>query len=194
MLTTAGPDVAGQVRYRFHDLVRLYARERAEIEDAAAERAEARSRGFGAWLAIAERMAVHIPGPCYAPIGGIAPRTTVDFPAEEIDPLLWFDAERAALAATVRQACGLGLDEVAFDLAGRLEKYFDVRGMYAEWHATNTQVIEVCRRHGNLLGEAVMRRGLSRATGRRPTAFPSSVGSGIYRVVMPVRRGARAHR
>ncbi|GAA4704408.1 SARP family transcriptional regulator [Phytohabitans rumicis] len=160
LLAAAGVDAAGQIRYRFHDLVRLYAQERAEIEDPSQERTHALERGFAAWLGVAERMAAQVPGPCYAAIGGSVPRPPVDWPLDDVDPLQWFDAERAALLPAVRQACELGLDELAFDLAGRLEKYFDIRGMYADWNAINTLVLGACRRAGNRLGAAVMLRGL----------------------------------
>jgi DNA-binding SARP family transcriptional activator/tetratricopeptide (TPR) repeat protein len=163
VLAAVGTDRAGQVRYRFHDLVRLFARERAEVEDAAATRRDALARGLGAWLGVAEQLAAAVPGPCYAPIHGVAGRPAVRHDERawaEVDPLEWFDAERAALLSVVGQACDLGMDELAFDLAGCLEKYFDVRGMYQDWRATNERVLAVCREAGNLRGEAVMLRGL----------------------------------
>jgi len=163
LLASAGTDPAGQVRYRFHDLVRLYARERAEIEDSEQVSSEALTRGLGGWLGIAERMAPQVPGPCYAAIHGSAIRPPMDADYDKIlalDPLSWFDAERVALRSAVQQACALGMDELAFDLAGCLEKYFDVRGMYEDWAGTNEQVMAVCRATGNLRGEAVMLRGL----------------------------------
>ncbi|MEU8327413.1 BTAD domain-containing putative transcriptional regulator [Micromonospora sp. NPDC048839] len=164
LLAMTAPDRIGQIRYRFHDLVRLYARERAEAEDGADGCSEVLARGLGAWLAFAERMATNVPGPCYAPIHGSAPRTPIGFVTDgsmpRFEALDWFDAERLALRALIRQACDLGLDEFAFGLAGCLEKYFDIRGMYIEWIATNELVIEACRRHRNALGEAVMLRGL----------------------------------
>jgi DNA-binding SARP family transcriptional activator/tetratricopeptide (TPR) repeat protein len=162
LLAEAGTDATGRIRYRFHDLVRLYARERAEIEDGVEVSTVALTRGLGGWLAIAERMAPAVPGPCFAPIHGSALRPSLAGHDDvlALDPLLWFDAERSALRTAVHQACRLGLDELAFDLAGCLEKYFDVRGMYEDWQALNEQVMEVCRAAGNQLGEAVMLRGL----------------------------------
>jgi tetratricopeptide (TPR) repeat protein len=53
------------------------------------------------------------------------------------------------------------MDELAFDLAGCMEKYFDIRGMYADWRAVNGYVLEACRAAGNLRGEAAMLRGLT---------------------------------
>ncbi|MEJ3745739.1 BTAD domain-containing putative transcriptional regulator [Actinomycetes bacterium KLBMP 9797] len=161
LVAESGPDAAGQQRYRLHDLVRLFARERAEREDPEPDRAAALAQGLGGWLAAAERMADRVPGPCYWPIGGSAPRPDFEWLDEPDDPLVWFDAERSTLISAVHQACRLGLDELAFDLAGRMEKYFDIRGLYVDWRALNTKVIEVCQRTGNLRGEAVMLRGLT---------------------------------
>lgn len=159
LLAVTATDPAGQVRYRFHDLVRLHAREQAEALDSAADRAGVLERGPGTWLCLAERMATRIPGPCYAVISGRA-RRPPEVPDVRADPLCWFDAEWHTLLAAVRQACALSLDEVAFDLAGSLERYFDLRGMYSDWVAMNEQVLRLCRRTGNVLGEAVMLRGL----------------------------------
>jgi DNA-binding SARP family transcriptional activator/tetratricopeptide (TPR) repeat protein len=162
LIIETGPDAAGQLRYRFHDLVRLYARERAEDEDGADLAADAIRRALGAWLGLAERFARAVPGPCYAPLAGSSERPELGDLAEHdaVDPLEWFDSEQLALRAGVRQACREGLDELAFELAGALEKYYDLRGMYEEWRATNEQVRQLCQERGNLLGEAVMLRGL----------------------------------
>jgi DNA-binding SARP family transcriptional activator len=163
LLTSVGIDPSGQARYRFHDLVRLYARERAAIEDGAEVIADALASGLGGWLAIAEQMAPKVPGPCFALIHGSARRPPMGADYQKIlalDPLSWFDAERPALQSAVRQAAQLGLHEFAFDLAGCLEKYFDVRGMYEDWQATNELAMAACQAAGNLRGEAVMLRGL----------------------------------
>ncbi|HEU5107729.1 MAG TPA: tetratricopeptide repeat protein, partial [Micromonosporaceae bacterium] len=53
-----------------------------------------------------------------------------------------------------------GRTDVAFDLAGCLEKYFDIRGRYHDWRATNELVAHACAERGDRLGHAVMRRGL----------------------------------
>ncbi len=163
LLAVAGTDVAGQVRYRFHDLVRLFAVETAAADEPEEGIARALVRGFGGWVVLAERMVPAIPGPCFALVASPAPRPSIGWAEDhlrDVDPLDWFDAERAALVAAARQSCRLGLDDLAFDLAGRLEKYFDLRGMYSDWVSLNTEVLAVCQRAGNRLGEAVMLRGL----------------------------------
>ncbi|MDN3352113.1 BTAD domain-containing putative transcriptional regulator [Actinomadura sp. DC4] len=163
LLTVAGTDATGRLRYRFHDLVRLYARERAREEDPPDVRNAALVRAFGAWLWLSERAAERVPGPCYAAIHGGAPRRPLPpvlAGALLRDPAAWFDAEWAALVAATGQAGELGLDEFAWDLAGCLEKYFDVRAMTAEWRATHERAIALCRATGNRRGEAVLLRGL----------------------------------
>ncbi|MGI5230392.1 BTAD domain-containing putative transcriptional regulator [Actinoallomurus sp. CA-142502] len=166
LLDVAGADPTGRLRYRFHDLLRLYARERCYEEEPDTWR-EALTRAFSAWLALAERAAEHVPGPCYAAVHGTAPRwplpTTITAAALR-DPAAWFDAEWPALVAAVGQACDLGLDEFAWDLAGCLEKYFDVRVMTAEWQAVHERALRLCRSTGNRLGEAVLTRGLVELT------------------------------
>ncbi|HWS34737.1 MAG TPA: tetratricopeptide repeat protein, partial [Actinoplanes sp.] len=161
MLTMVGVDAAGQARYRFHDLVRLFARE--DAGGGSDEAGDALDLGLGAWLAVAEHFEPRVPGPCYAPITGGALRPDVrDVVAElaGVDPLTWFDAEQATLRAAARQAGGTGRHEAAYDLVQRLEKYFDVRGMYAEWVASSRPVLAACVTVGDRRGEAVMLRGL----------------------------------
>ncbi|MFJ2031530.1 BTAD domain-containing putative transcriptional regulator [Streptosporangium sp. NPDC087985] len=160
LLTMTGIDQTGTPRYRLHDLVRLYARERAELEETQPDREAVVARMIGAWLALAERAMEDVPGPCYAVLHGGFPRWGPLRAEPPRDPLAWFDAEREALTAAVGHACALGLDEAAWDLAGCLERYFDVRGLFDEWRRTNERVMDVCRGAGNLRGEAVMLRGL----------------------------------
>ncbi|MEU4116527.1 BTAD domain-containing putative transcriptional regulator [Kitasatospora sp. NPDC028055] len=155
------------LRYRFHDLVRLYAREHAEASDDPTERSEALERAFGAWLWLAERAAEQIPGPCFAPIHGPAPRhplpptltaTLLD------DPMAWFDAEQPALNASARQAAAQHMVPAAWDLAACQEKYCDVRGLYDDWRTTNLTVLQACRAAGDHRGAAVLTRGLIEVT------------------------------
>ncbi|SFA89655.1 DNA-binding transcriptional activator of the SARP family [Amycolatopsis marina] len=167
LLNLTRTDETGSLRYRFHDLIRLYARERARREDAEPERKAAFARALGAWLALAEAAAEHVPGPCYARIHSVAPRWRL--PAEVSGPLLaypmaWFGAEYAALMAGVAQACEAGLTQLAWDLAGSTEVYLNVRGLYDGWQHMHEQTIALCRETGDKLGEAVLMRGLLEVT------------------------------
>ncbi|MDR7277418.1 AfsR/SARP family transcriptional regulator [Catenuloplanes atrovinosus] len=159
LLLDAGTDATGAGRYRFHDLVRLYLRERALSEEPSGGTDVLRA-GFGAYLGLAQRMAALIPGPCYAAIHGtfpVVPVTALD----DVDPIDWFAVERLSLLAVVRHACDAGEIEAAFDLAGCMEKYFDIRGIYIDWRSTSDYVLAACRAAGHRLGEAVMLRGLT---------------------------------
>nr|BFD89075.1 BTAD domain-containing putative transcriptional regulator [Kitasatospora sp. Xyl93] len=155
------------LRYRFHDLVRLYAREHAEAADEPAVRAAALERAFGAWLWLAEQAADQVPGPCFAPIHGPAPRHPMPSGLAAAlldDPMAWFDAEQPALNASARQAAALRMVPTAWDLAACQEKYCDVRGLYDEWRTTHLAVLQACRAAGDGLGTAVLTRGLIEVT------------------------------
>jgi DNA-binding SARP family transcriptional activator len=54
LLDVAGPDASGQLRYRFHDLFRVYAREVVTAQEPEADRLAALDRAFGGWLVLAE--------------------------------------------------------------------------------------------------------------------------------------------
>ncbi|MBV2363343.1 BTAD domain-containing putative transcriptional regulator [Streptomonospora nanhaiensis] len=164
LLSISGTDGTGRLRYRMHDLMRLYARERCAEEVPRPDREAALRRAFGAWLWLAEQATEYIPGPCYATMHGTALRWPLPSPeAADLlnEPMSWFDAEAGAMAAAVTQACALGWDELAWDLAGCLEKYFDVRGRFDDWRRTHEAAIAACQAAGNVRGEAVLRRGLA---------------------------------
>ncbi|MGW1179212.1 ATP-binding protein [Kitasatospora sp. NPDC002543] len=155
------------LRYRFHDLVRLYAREHAEATDAPADRTAALERAFGAWLWLAEQAADQVPGPCFAPIHGSAPRHPMPSGVAAAlldDPMAWFDAEQPALNASARQAAALRMVPAAWDLAACQEKYCDVRGLYDDWRTTHVAALQACRAAGDGLGTAVLTRGLIEVT------------------------------
>ena len=163
LVSVTGPDETGELRYRLHDLLRLYARELAERDDTEPERSAAVRRALGGWLALAGEAAEHVPGACYAVMHGPAPRWS---PTPELgnrllaDPMRWFAAEAAALVAEVGQACDLRLAEYAWDLAASMERYCDVRGLYDDWLQMHERTLALCEETGDRRGEAVMLRGL----------------------------------
>ncbi|WP_433332720.1 AfsR/SARP family transcriptional regulator [Spirillospora sp. CA-294931] len=162
LLTVVRAGERAALRYRMHDLVRLYAWERGQAEDSAHERLAAVERALGAWLGLLEEAAERVPGPVYALMHGTAERRRLP-PAARAelldDPMGWLDAERTALFAAVSQSCALNLDELAWDLAASMERYLDVRSLTGEWRAMHERAIEVCRAASNRRGEAVLLRG-----------------------------------
>ncbi|MGP4029205.1 AfsR/SARP family transcriptional regulator [Actinomadura sp. 3N407] len=176
LVGVAGVDETGELRYKLHDLLRLYARELAERDVPAEKRASALRRALGGWLALAEEAAEHVPGPCYALMHGPAPRHSPPSPERNrllADPMRWFGAERAALVAEAGQAVDLGFTEFAWDLAAALERYCDVRGLYDDWRRMHERALALCRETGDKRGEAVLLRGLLEVT-----TWTSPVGSG----------------
>ncbi len=181
-LLTITETPCGGLRYRMHDLIRLYARELGESDEPEEERRAALRRAFGGWLWLAEQATEYIPGPCYATLHGQAVRWPL--PAAEAsealaEPMLWFDAEWQSMAAAVQQAGALGMHEAAWDLAGCLEKYFDVRGRFDDWRRTHESAIAACRAAGDRLGEAVLRRGLADLTTWATPQGPGEAMSGM---------------
>src|SRR5215471_5272013 len=107
LLEVAGRDGAGQVRYRLHDLMRLYARERNLADDGCAAVRAAVGRFFGAALYLAERGDRCLGNPFVFPLYDDSPRLESDETVVRrvlADPVAWFAAEHIVLAGAVAQA------------------------------------------------------------------------------------------
>ncbi|HEU5473403.1 MAG TPA: BTAD domain-containing putative transcriptional regulator [Actinophytocola sp.] len=148
-----------QVRYRFHRLIRICAMERLVETETLDERNQALARVLGGWLALAEHAHRQEFGGDYLVLHGTAPRwrppgEAADLP--ESRPTEWWDAERDALLAAIRQAAAAGLDELCWDLALTAMTLFEIRGYYDHWRATAQTGLEVTVRAGNRTGRAAM--------------------------------------
>lgn len=147
----------GRVRFRFHDLIRLYAHEQLMETETAAERRETLVRVLGAWLALAERAYRKEYGGDYAILHGSATRW---HPVEDIDidpddyPMEWWESERRALIAGVRTAAAEGMDELCWDLACTLANLFEVKGHFDDWEDTARLALDATERAGNRFGRA----------------------------------------
>jgi hypothetical protein len=107
LLEVAGTDPAGQTRYRYHDLVRLYARERCAHDEDRTERRAALARMTAAWLTLAERADQLAFGSHHRPAPGGTERWPVDPGwADGLlhDPRAWLESERGALVAQTRRS------------------------------------------------------------------------------------------
>ncbi|MET9631072.1 BTAD domain-containing putative transcriptional regulator [Lentzea sp. NPDC006480] len=143
-----------QGRYRFHDLLRVFARERAnEIDD---DRTAALHRAFTAWLDLAAQAEAGLPSRFLkvrldpAPSGLDASRLLAD-------PLVWLESERDALVGVVEQALKLGMTGLACDLACALTTLFDLRSHYDLWRHTHELALAAAtdERH-----QAILHQGL----------------------------------
>ncbi len=147
------------LRYRLHSLIRIYAMERLVGTEALDERNQALNRVLGAWLALAEDAHREEYGGDYTILHGGAPRWRPPDGggvAAAGNPMDWWDSERGALVAAVRQAAAAGLDELCWDLALTSVTLFEVKGYYDHWRETATLGLDVARRAGNRDGHAAM--------------------------------------
>jgi tetratricopeptide (TPR) repeat protein/transcriptional regulator with XRE-family HTH domain len=162
LLEAGGIDQAGQARYRFHDLLRVYARERALGDDGPDERTAALLRAFGGALFLAGRAAAATKAGTLGLVHGDLPRWRPGPGITRLvdaEPLAWFEAERSTLVAAVEQAAA-SLDEVAWDLAGCLARFFAVRSYFDDWRRTQEAGLAAARRLGHRRGQAQLLRGL----------------------------------
>ncbi|MEO3792992.1 BTAD domain-containing putative transcriptional regulator [Nonomuraea sp. B10E15] len=125
LVETHAPD-----RYRLHDLLRLYARERAEAEDPAGCRTELVRRVLHCQLATA-RTAIKVIGANSGRRAGIGPRT-LDHPGARLasgeDVHAWTDAEADNVLALVRTSAGPSMDALVVSLAATFTVLLYERG------------------------------------------------------------------
>lgn len=151
--------VTGQPRYRLHGLVRVFAQERLRAEEDDPVRADAVRRVLAGLLAFAEEAHLRLYGGNYTALRGTTPRWHGAAGCWDRflgQPMEWFDEEGACLAAGIRQAAKLGLDELCWELAIAAVTGYEARGRFAEWRATHNVALEATRSAGNRRGQAAV--------------------------------------
>ncbi|MFF2146435.1 BTAD domain-containing putative transcriptional regulator [Kitasatospora sp. NPDC058190] len=164
LLEVLADAATGQVRYRFQDLLRLFASECAVEEEDPRERVSALRRTAGGWLFLAEEAHRRIYGGDYTVVHGPGHRHRL--PAElvdqlVVDPMEWFERERAAIVGIVDQAAELDESALAWDLTMTSATLFQNRNYPAEWQQCAERALAAARRAGDALGEAAMLHSLS---------------------------------
>ncbi|MFE6847667.1 BTAD domain-containing putative transcriptional regulator [Streptomyces sp. NPDC057686] len=147
------------LRYRLHDLHRVYAAERAAAEDTPQLLRDATTRALGSWLWLIRRHAAAAPS---GELEMCAHYTTVraGAPVAE-DPAVWYESEAAALVAAVERAAALDLAVPAREVALALgSSSFGVANRFEEWWRTHDAAIAATRRAGDRSGEAMLLAGL----------------------------------
>ena len=145
---------SGKTRYRMHDLVRLYASERARAEEGEAERAAAVDRLLRWYLHTADAAdRMLIPGRRRVPLASAPVPTQLSFETYH-QALAWCDAEWPSLAAITRLAAETGAHKTAWELPVALWGYFMVRKPWSQWEATNRIGLAAARHLGDAFGEA----------------------------------------
>jgi DNA-binding SARP family transcriptional activator len=153
-------------RYRFHDLLRVYAAERAEADLLAAERDAALTRLLTWYMRTADAAATAVlPQRYNIPLEQPdADPPPLDFATGE-EALAWYDGERTNLVAATRQAAASGRHEIAWRLPAPLFIIFNSRGNWADCIATHRIALDSARQAGNRHGEAWVLNNLGDALG-----------------------------
>jgi DNA-binding SARP family transcriptional activator len=153
-------------RYRFHDLLRVYAAERAEADLLAAERDAALTRLLTWYMRTSDAAATAVLPQRYdiplEPVGNDPP--PLGF-ADAEEALSWYDSERANLVTATRQAAASGRHEVAWRLPAPLFIIFNSRGNWADCIATHRVALDSARQAGDRRGEAWVLNNLGDALG-----------------------------
>ena len=154
-------------RYQFHDLLRVYASERAMADLSEPDR-ERRDRRLLRWYMSTADAAATVVLPASlqhaARSGRGAGQPPLSFTAVD-DALAWYDRDRANLIAATKQASASGMHDIAWRLPAPLLNVFDSRGNWADCIATHRIALDSARHAGNRQGEAWVLNNLGYALG-----------------------------
>lgn len=159
MLDVVGVESTGGFRYRFHEIIRVFAREQLVLHDEPAVQSAALERMMGGWLSLAEQAHRRIYGGDFTVLHGAATRWV---PPENcvddllVNPLEWLDSEHAGLVQAVEQAAAAGMDELCWDLAATLATLFEGKGYFDDWQRTHQLALDCARAAGNTRGTAAL--------------------------------------
>ncbi|MEV6948657.1 BTAD domain-containing putative transcriptional regulator [Streptomyces sp. NPDC051172] len=159
MLEISGVDIDGSPRYRFHGLIRLFARERLDHDDTAEGRRAALERLVGGWLGLASQAHRRLYGGDYTVLHGEGPRWLPPSRYADgllADPLLWLESEHSHLCSAVGLAAANGLAESCWDLAVSLVALFEERCYFDDWERTHLTALDAVRQAGSRRGEAAL--------------------------------------
>ncbi|MFJ7213423.1 AfsR/SARP family transcriptional regulator [Amycolatopsis sp. NPDC098790] len=155
-------DDTGQVRYRLHDLVRIYAREEAERHESHADLVDSTARVAGGWTAVLDRLRDHVAD--HVTSGAIPLTTAESGPVDPevlgtalTDPRGWLDIEQASLVLAVERAAEAGLDEPAVAIASVLcSSGYALNSVVDLWDRAHGAALAAARAAGNPHGEAIL--------------------------------------
>ncbi|MEU0878310.1 BTAD domain-containing putative transcriptional regulator [Lentzea sp. NPDC005914] len=155
-------DVSGGLRFRLHDLVRVFAWERAHAEEEREELTSVATRAGELCLLLVEHASGGTPMRTLRP-----PRSGETSGLDRWQALLpkhpldWLDVEQGTLVHVVERAGELDLANVATRLATALcSSSFAVENRFHHWWRTHTAALESARRAGDRSGEALVLSGL----------------------------------
>jgi tetratricopeptide (TPR) repeat protein len=153
-------------KYRLHDLLRVYAAEKAEAEESEQDRDAAVLRILTWYLHTAEAAGrVISPQHARVPLDDshlVHPALAFASLEQALD---WCESARANLVAAAGQAAAGQLHEIAWKLPAAMMSYFYRRGHWADWVATHEGGLNSARALGDRMAEAWMLNNLGMAYG-----------------------------
>jgi hypothetical protein len=96
------------------------------------------------------------------PLPGAAPEHFAGY----AEALAWFGAEHHVLLAVIAMAAGTGFGTCAWQIPWTLTDFFDRRGHWHDWAATQHTALAAAQGSGDKTGQAYAHLQLSRACGR----------------------------
>lgn len=160
----------GIVRYRIHDLVRLYAEEMLAQTESVTERRTVLRRYVGGWLALAEEAHRRAFGGDFEVVHGSADRWGL--PGRVIDevladPVRWFHDEGDNLIRVIRLAASAGLDEACWDLTVTSVTLFESAAFAEAWIEAHDVALAAVQAADDLRGAAAVRYSLGHVLSTR---------------------------
>lgn len=158
LIETTGVGRGIHTRYRFHDLIRVFARERLVMEEPTAERSAALARVLGALLLLSDAARRQEYGADIlldndAPAWPLPPHLVEQIISA---PLSWFERERLFLVSGIRQAAQAGFTALCWGLAMNAVPFFESRVYLDDWRETNEIALEATRQAGDRRGQAAI--------------------------------------
>lgn len=153
-------------RYRFHDLLRVYAADRARTQESEQRRSGAVTRLLTWYLHTAEA-AARVISPQHT-------RVPLEPPADTVRPLgfatmeeaiAWCELERAGLTAATLLAASSGLHEIAWKLPAAAMSFYYRRSHWGDWLASHQTGLASARAIGDQQARAWMLNNLGMAYG-----------------------------
>ncbi|MEW9554849.1 BTAD domain-containing putative transcriptional regulator [Nonomuraea sp. NPDC050783] len=148
-------------RYTFHDLLRLYAAERARSDESAGEPARARAR-LHDWYLHSVLAAARLLHDYWVRLPPPPPASTVEpmaFDTTE-DAVAWLEAEHATLMALIQDAHRHGQREIVWRLTDALRGHFWMSRRLGDWLACVQVALAAAVAAGDRAAEAVMQLSL----------------------------------
>jgi len=151
-------------RYRLHDLIRDYAKERATAEMSDNEMVTAERRTLAWYLHSADAADTQIaPQRQRVSLNPVSrPDQTLSF-ADRAAAIGWCDTELSNLSDAVERAVALNEHEIAWRLPAVLWNYFYLRKNFDEWEHMYSVGLGSAKRLGDPVAESIMYNGLASA-------------------------------